>query len=107
MKNKSLLALLAIPLAGLGIVGSVAFAQSNVPTSQPTQTETVNQREVDSDTEIPDAQEQQMLQAKATITADQAKQVAETKLGGTATSIQLEDEDGTVVYNVVIGDQEV
>lgn len=33
MKNKSYLALLAIPLAGLGIVSSVAFAQTNPPTT--------------------------------------------------------------------------
>lgn len=108
MKNKSYLALLAIPLAGLGIVGSVALAASNAPTSyQSAQTAVVNQREADSDNEIPDAQEQQMLQAKATITADQAKQAAQAKLGGTASSVQLEDEDGTVVYNVIIGNQEV
>lgn len=109
MKNKSYFALLAIPLAGLGIVGSVAFAAGNTSSSyqQSAQTAVTNQREADSDKEIPNAQEQQMLQAKATITADQARQAAQAKLGGTATSVQLEDEDGMAVYNVLIGTQEV
>lgn len=112
MKNKSYLALLAIPLVGLGIVGSVALAQSNTPS--PVQAQQVQEIQTglpdgkeEMDREIPDAQEQQMLQAKATITADQAKQVAQTKLGGTATSVELEDENGTVLYNVIIGNQEV
>ncbi|MHB1086532.1 MAG: PepSY domain-containing protein [Minisyncoccota bacterium] len=111
MKNKSYLALLAIPLAGLGIAGSVAFAQTNIPAPVQAQTQEIQAGLPDGkeemDREIPDVQEQQMLQAKATITADQAKQVAQTKLGGTATSVELEDENGTVVYNVIIGNREV
>ncbi|MHB1086792.1 MAG: hypothetical protein ACYCZ0_03525 [Minisyncoccota bacterium] len=43
MKNKSYLALLAIPLAGLGIVSSVAFAQTNTPPVQNTPTAQVEQ----------------------------------------------------------------
>lgn len=107
MKNKSLLALLAIPLAGLGVVGSVALAASNTPATHSMQTPVSDQREADSDKEVPDAEEQQMLQAKATITADQAKQAAQAKLGGTVTSVELEDEDGVVVYSVLIDNQEV
>ena len=34
MKNKSLLALIVIPLAGLGIVGSVAYAQSKITSTE-------------------------------------------------------------------------
>ena len=52
--NLGMLGLLAIPLAGLGIVGSVAFAQSNTPTTTPA-AQTVQQ--VTTDKEVPDAQE--------------------------------------------------
>jgi hypothetical protein len=55
MKNKGLLGLLAIPLAGLGIVGSVAFAQTN---TQPTTTPPVQTvQQVTANKEVPDAQE--------------------------------------------------
>lgn len=43
MKNKPYLALLAIPLAGLGIVSSVAFAQTNTPPAQNTPAAQVEQ----------------------------------------------------------------
>ncbi len=39
MKNKSLLALIAIPVAGLSIAGSVAFAQSSVSSAEPSEQE--------------------------------------------------------------------
>ncbi len=111
MKNKSYLALLAIPLAGLGIVGSVAFAQSNTPTPVQAQAQEIQTGLPDGkeemDREVPDAQEQALLQTKAKITADQAKQAAQAKVSGTASSVQLEDEDDTVVYEVIIGNQEV
>ncbi len=63
--------------------------------------------ERDSDKEVSDAQEQQLLQSQAKITADQAKQAAEAKVSGKASSVQLEDEDGSAVYSVIIGTQEV
>lgn len=121
MKKTSLLALLAIPLAGVGIVGSAALAAGAIPTQIAPQVATSVQsasqeiqdglpdanEEKDTDKEIPDAQEQQMLQSQAKITADQAKQAAEAKVNGTATSVELEDEDGSVVYSVIIGTQEV
>jgi hypothetical protein len=55
--NVGMLGLLAIPLAGLGIVGSVAFAQSNAPTTT-TATPTVQTvQQTTADKEVPDAQE--------------------------------------------------
>lgn len=121
MKKTSLLALLAIPLAGVGIVGSAALAAEATPTQitplvatsvQSTAQEIQNglpdgKEQNDNDREIPDAQEQQQLQSQAKITADQAKQAAEAKVSGKASGVQLEDEDGTVVYNVIVGNQEV
>jgi len=111
MKNKSYLALLAIPPAGLGIVGSVAFAQSNTSPTAQAQTQEIRTDLPDGkeemDREVPDAQEQQLLQTKAKITADQAKAAAQAKVSGTVSGVQLEDEDGTVVYQVIVGNQEV
>lgn len=52
-------------------------------------------------------QEDAKLQSLAKITAQQAKQAAETSVGGTASSVKLEDENGSLVYAVVIGKQEV
>lgn len=111
MKNKSLLAFLAIPLAGLGIVGSVAFASSNTSTPTMPQAQvsqkTLSADSKEKDSEVPDSQEQALLQAKAKITADQAKVAAQAKVSGTVSSVKLDDEDGTAVYEVVIGNQEV
>lgn len=39
--------------------------------------------------------------------SDQAKQTAEKAAGGTATAVELEDEDGVSVYNVQVGDKEL
>jgi len=47
------------------------------------------------------------LEKLVKITSDQAKKFAEDAIGGTATEVKLENDDGNVVYAVVIGDQEV
>lgn len=57
-----------------------------------------------------DAEEQQeaaKLQPLAKITAQQAQQAAQTAVGGKASSVKLEDENGNLVYAVEIGKQEV
>ena len=51
--------------------------------------------------------ESKALTGLAGITADQAKQAAEAKVGGTATDIELGSENGTLVYEVKIGNQEI
>lgn len=51
--------------------------------------------------------ESKALAGLAKITADQAKQIAETKVGGAASSVELDNENGTLVYEVKIGTQEV
>lgn len=58
-------------------------------------------------TEVPDAQEEAQLQALAKITPQQASQAAQAAVPGTVTSVKLEDEDGSLVYAVVIGQTEV
>ena len=57
--------------------------------------------------EIPDAQEQAQLQVLAKITPDQAKQAALAVVPGTVTSVKLGDENGNLVYEVVIGKVDV
>lgn len=51
--------------------------------------------------------ESKALSGLAKITADQAKRVAEAKLGGTATEVELGTENGTLVYEMLISNQEV
>ncbi len=52
-------------------------------------------------------QEDAKLQSLAKITAKQAKQAAETSVGGQASNVKLENENGNLVYAVVIGKKEV
>ncbi|MEJ6485652.1 PepSY domain-containing protein [Nostoc punctiforme UO1] len=52
-------------------------------------------------------QEDKKLQALAKITAEQAKQAAETSVGTKASSVKLENEDGNLVYAVEIAQKEV
>lgn len=108
MKNRKLLALLAIPLAGLGIVGSAVLAANKAePTVANTSVGAQQNVQDRQDSKLPEAEESQQLLAKAKITADQAKKIAEAKVGGTATDATLGDEDGTVVYEVTISGQDV
>ena len=56
---------------------------------------------------ISEQDENKALAGLAGITADQARQAAEAKVGGTATDIELGSENGTLVYEVKIGNQEI
>lgn len=97
MKNKSLLALLAIPLVGLGIVGSATLAANR---AQPTVSDTPATVET---------QKSSQTAATATITADEAKKIAEAKFGGTTSSVSVDDDqvNGHLAYEVKINGQEV
>ena len=52
-------------------------------------------------------QESSRLQSLAKITPEQARSAAEAAKGGTANSVELENENGSVVYSVIIDRQEV
>ena len=67
---------------------------------------TVDGSEYDS---ISEQEESNALAKLATITADQAKQYAEEAVNGTETAskVELGNENGTLVYEVTIGNQEV
>jgi uncharacterized membrane protein YkoI len=63
----------------------------------------------DGDDEKDDAEEQQestKLQPLAKITPQQAQQAGEAALGGKASSVKLENEDGNLVYAVELGQKE-
>lgn len=109
MKNKFTIALFALLLGGAGVVGSVAYAQNKTQPAVVNQAQSVvNQDQNDpADGNQSEAVESQALTSQATITADQAKQIAETKTGGKATDATLGDENGTVVYEVTVGGQDV
>ena len=87
MKDKvGYLGLLGIPLAALGIVGSVAFAQTNVPQSVPAPVPVVQQTAPDTEiadkNEVSDQPDAQNEQADA---AD-ANDVPDTGAGDTETN---------------------
>ena len=57
--------------------------------------------------DVEEQQEAAKLQPLAKITAQQAQQAAQTSVGGQASKVELENEDGNLVYEVKIGQQEV
>lgn len=58
------------------------------------------------DDNVNEQQESAKLRSLAKITPQQAQQVAEASLGGRASHVKLENEDGNLVYAVVIGQKE-
>ena len=104
--------------AGLGVIsiigiGGATFARSSMNNSIAVlQHKVANAADLgDGDGEknddVKEQQESAKLQSLAKITPQQAAQTAEAKQGGTASSVQLEQENGSVVYAVVIGKTEV
>ena len=57
--------------------------------------------------EADEAQEAAQYQSLAKITADQAKQTAEAAQSDTATDVELDEEDGSLVYEVEFANAEV
>ncbi|GAA5533002.1 PepSY domain-containing protein [Deinococcus aluminii] len=125
-----LLALATTAAVGVPLVG-YAFAQTTPAQSGAAQTRTAqgqnpqdNDTETQDDqtpayqgsiqlpaeqqgTELPEAQEEAQLRGLARITPQQASQAAQTVLPGTVSSVKLENENGSLVYAVVIGQTEV
>ncbi len=110
---------IALAVAGVGIVGLTAighssFAQTAVQSPVAVlqhQKQAVEPAKGDGDGETnDDAKEQKesaQLQKLAKITPQQATQAAEAAQGGKASSVKLENENGNVVYSVVIAKAEV
>ncbi|MBL1210023.1 hypothetical protein [Geminocystis sp. GBBB08] len=57
--------------------------------------------------DIKESQESAQLESLAKITPQQAQQVAEEVIGSQATAVRLENEDGNLVYSVIIGQNDV
>ena len=113
MKNslKTLLSLGLVTALGTGGTVLIANAQNNAPaaTRDARVAQTVdneaNEGPEDKENEDDDAQEMAQYEALATITAEQAKQTAETAQGATATEVELDEEDGSLVYEVKFADE--
>ncbi|MGE8079829.1 PepSY domain-containing protein [Peribacillus loiseleuriae] len=94
--TKLLASVLALGVVGGGAVGVHAIQPEK--SIQPTST--VNQEETATE-EKQDSNEQAKLQKEASITQDEAtKTVLAQYQGGTIKQVELEDEDGSVVYGV-------
>lgn len=123
---KTTLTLLALGLLGaLGIGGAVRSVdatpsqRSLAAMTQPSQPAAVaqnseaagEQADEPEDGEMDDQQEEQQedaqLQNLAKITPQQAEEAARTVASGTVSRVSLDNEDGSVVYKVVIGQSEV
>ncbi len=59
-------------------------------------------KEVNDDQEVNDNQDQVTLAKQAKITEAESKTIALKQVPGTVTDVELEDEDGTVVYGVEV-----
>lgn len=116
MKNsvQTVLAVGLLSAIATGGVAMAASAQRQTPTATTTsvapiaqrvnrQTNEASERKDDAE----EARERAQYQSLARITPQQAQQAAEAAQGGQASSVTLEDEDGSLVYAVVIGQQEV
>lgn len=101
----------AVPLAGY------AFAQTTPATATMAQAQNEkNEVKIQGSIALPaeqpgveltEAQEQAQYAKLAKISPEQAKQAALAVVPGTVTSVELDDEDGFLVYEVVIGNKEV
>ncbi len=81
--------------------------ESQLQANQPSQKSEASDGDGETNDDLKDQQESKKLQSLAKITAQQAQQSAEAAEQGKATSVKLENEDGNLVYAVVIGQQEV
>ncbi|MBD2316385.1 PepSY domain-containing protein [Phormidium tenue] len=108
-------AILVATLVGLVGIGGLAKAARAIPmqATKPAAIE-VAEREMsetretgESRDDLIDANQSAKLRALAKITPQQAQQAAEATVAGKATSVKLENEDGSLVYSVAIAQQEV
>ena len=119
-------AAVAVPLAGYAFAQNTPAVRTTVAQTQTAQTQNGQNTDTEADetpettikgsiqvpteqagTEVPDAQEEAQLRTLAKITPQQASQAAQAAVPGTVSSVKLEEEDGSLVYQVVIGQTEV
>ncbi|MBV6622548.1 MAG: PepSY domain-containing protein [Rivularia sp. (in: Bacteria)] len=109
-KKIALTAALVGTLGFAGLARNVSAKQTNSQLTVPQYQTTIAQAS-DGDGEINDDLEEKQEMAKykslAKITPEQAKAAAEAEIGGQASEVELENEDGNLVYEVEIGKKEV
>ena len=100
--------LLATTLVGSGLT-AIALADSVERDSKTVTAQEVEDedREFEEDEELEEEQEAARLQPLAKISADQAREAALQVQDGKVTELELEAEDGSLVYEVTIGETEV
>ena len=102
--NKKLLSILAVPIAAGSAFGVTNFvaAQSQPSAQQPTVQSVSEQNAADTETDDDAA-----LQSKANITEQQAIDAALANTPGSVGNVQLEDDDGVIVYSVDVGSKQI
>ncbi len=93
--EKTVLVVLVGLVLLVGVIGVTALATGN--NSSLKQVSSVS---IDDSQELPDSQESAQLNSLAKITKEQANQIALNNVQGTIKDSELENEDGSVVYNV-------
>ena len=120
MKNsvKAALAVGMVTALGAGGVALVANAEGNASTAnriaQMVDSEAdegpeneANEADEGPENEAENGQEMAQYQSLAKITPEQAQQAAEAAQGGTATKVELDEQDGSLVYEVRFANAEV
>ncbi len=112
MKNsvKTALAIGLVTALGAGGVALVANAEGDSPASARIAQAVDSEANEGPENESEDANEIEegaQYQALATVTPDQAQQAAEAAQGDTATKVELDEEDGSLVYEIKFANAEV
>ncbi len=96
-----------LALAGLANVGNAQSPAAVMQSQNGVKIAEASDGDGETNDDAQDKQSQSKLQSLAKITPQQAKQAAETAVGGTATKVKLESENGNLVYAVEIGSKEL
>ena len=113
MSNSTKTTLAVLLTSTLVSSGLIAVAQANSANhsstiiAQEVEDEEQEQEESEEDEELEEQQEAARLQPLAKITAEQAREAALKVQSGEVTELELEAENGSLVYEVTIGETEV
>jgi uncharacterized membrane protein YkoI len=107
--------LLAVAIVGVIVAGGLTklslAAKQQAPVAithkQPAKVAEASDGDGETNDDVKDQKASAKLQSLAKVTPEQAKLAAEKAQSGTAKSVKLENENGSVVYGVVIGQQDV
>ena len=106
--------LLGVFIGTLGLAGLAQFVYANQPQpvavvqqKHPAQATKASDGDGKTNDDAKEQQETAQLQPLAKITASQAQQVVEAAQKAKASQVKLENEDGSLVYTMIIGQQAV